>query len=193
MKLLDCLSEKEKKLGLLKKYSKGTIVFPEDEECKYVVIVIRGTVQIVSYSLSGQEIVYNEIKENGLFGNNLLFSEKPYYKGNVIAKTDCEILLYNKVNLLNILQNNECFLSNYLSIQADFAKKLNGTIKLLSIASAEERFLYYLKENSPLKYVSVTSLSTSLFLTRETTSRLISKLEKEGIILHNGKIISLKK
>ena len=191
MNLLDCLSEKEKRLGLKKAYPKGQVIFAEDEECEYVGIVIKGIIQIVSYSLSGQEIVYNKINKNGVFGNNLLFSIKPYYKGNVIAETDAEVLLFSKETLLNLLQNNQCFLINYLSTQANFAKNLNGTIKLLSISSAEERFLYYLKENSPITIKSITSLAASLFLTRETVSRLISKLKKERIILQDGKIISL--
>lgn len=192
MKLLDCLTNEEIKLGRRIKFPKGKILFNEDNECLYVGLVIKGTIQIVSYSLSGQEIIYNQIEEGGIFGNNLLFSEEPYYKGNVISKSDGEVLLFNKEILLKILQTNQKFMINYLSIQADFAKRLNGTIKLLSIGSAKERFLYYLKENSPIKYKSITSLAASVFLTRETVSRLVSQLKKEGIILQNRKIISLK-
>ena len=100
MELLEVLSLDNKKRCQNVAYKKGQIIFHEDEECRFVGLVKKGTVQIVSYTLSGQEIIYNEIKENGIFGNNLLFSKNPYYKGNVIAKTDCEIVLINKENLL---------------------------------------------------------------------------------------------
>ena len=193
MKLIETLTEENKKSCKIERYDKGQIIFHENEECLYVGLVKKGSVQIVSYSLSGKEIVYNEIKENGIFGNNLLFSKNPYYRGNVIAKTDAEILLINKEKLIKILQNNALFLELYLSEHADFSKKLNNTIKILSLDSAEERFLYYLKENSPLKYHSISSLASSIFLTRETTSRLVSRLVKEGKIVQKGKVLSLKK
>ena len=193
MKLLELLKKEELANCQIIKIPKGQIIFQEDEKCEYIGIVKTGMVSIVSYTLSGQEIVYNQIEENGIFGNNLLFSEKPLYKGNVIAKDDSEIVLINKQNLLKILQNNGNFLIEYLAIHANFSKQLNFTIKLLSLQSAEERFLYYLKENSPLKVKSITALSESLFLTRETVSRLITKLVKNKIIIKNGKNIILTK
>lgn len=193
MELIETLTEENKKCCKIQHYKKGQIIFQEEEECRYVGIVIKGAIQIVSYTLTGQEIIYNEIKENGIFGNNLLFSKNPYYKGNVIAKIDSEILLINKENLIKILQNNALFLELYLSEHADFSKRLNNTIKILSLDSAEERFLYYLKENNPLKYHSISYLAASIFLTRETTSRLVSRLVKEGKIVKNGKVLSLKK
>lgn len=191
MRIIDLLSNEEKKKCSSINLKRGQILFHEEEECKYVSLVNKGSIQIVSYTLSGTEIIYNQINENGLFGNNLLFSDHPYYKGNVVAKDDSEILLISKANLLTIFKNNGKFLEYYLSYQANFSKKLNGTIKLLSISSAEERFLYFLKENEPLRYKSITSLAESLFLTRETCSRLISRLSKEKKIIVKGKIISL--
>lgn len=193
MKLLELLKTEELATCQTIKISKGQIIFQEDEKCEYIGIVKNGLVFIVSYTLSGQEIVYNKIGENGIFGNNLLFSDKPLYKGNVIAKEDSEIVLINKEKLLKILQNNDKFLIEYLAIHANFTKQLNFTIKLLSLQSAEERFLYYLKEKSPLKIKSVTALSESLFLTRETVSRLIAKLVKNKTIIKNGKNIILTK
>ena len=193
MKLLELLKKEELAGCQTVKIPKGQIMFQEDEECEYVGIVKSGLVFIVSYTLSGQEIVYNQIRENGIFGNNLLFSEKPFYKGNVIAKEDSEIVLINKEKLLKILQNNDKFLIEYLAIHANFSKQLNFTIKLLSLQSAEERFLYYLKEKSPLKIKSITALSESLFLTRETVSRLITKMVKNKTIIKNGKNIILTK
>ena len=191
MKLLEALSEKEKSLGRTRRFPKDTIIYHESEKCESVCMVITGSIKISSYSLSGMEIVYNRINTGGMFGNNLLFSDSPYYKGHVTSIGETTIIEFSKQNLLNILQNNPIFLELYLSLHANFSKQLNGKIKLLSIDSAEERLLYYLKENQPLKYKSITSLAESIHLTRETTSRLISKLAKEGKIIHKNKTLSL--
>ena len=191
MEIFDCLTNEEKKLGNLVKVNKNQIVFHEEEECEYLAIVLSGEINITSYTLSGQEITYNIVRKNGMFGNNLLFSSKPYYRGHVIAKMDSEIFLINKQNLLKIMQNNACFLEEYLSKQADFSKSLNSQIKLLSFDSAEEKLLFYLKEKQVVEFASVSSLAKTLFLTRETLSRLISKLVKEKRIIRKGNIIEL--
>ena len=191
MEIFNCLTKEEQKLGNLVKVNKNQIIFREEEECEYIAIVLSGEINITSYTLSGQEITYNVIKKNGMFGNNLLFSAKPYYRGHVIAKVDSEIFLINKQNLIKILQNNICFLQEYLSKQADFSKSLNSQIKLLSFDSAEEKLLYYLKEKQIVEFTSISSLAKTLFLTRETLSRLISKLVKEKRIIRKGNIIEL--
>ena len=191
MDIFSCLTKEEKKLGNLVKVNKNQIVFHEDDRCEYLAIVLSGEINITSYTLSGQEIIYNTVKKNGMFGNNLLFSKNPYYRGHVIAKTDGEIFLINKANLLKILQNNDVFLNEYLSMQADFSKSLNSQIKLLSFDSAEEKLLYYLKEKQVVEIDSVSSLAKTLYLSRETLSRLISKLAKEKRIVRKGNIIEL--
>lgn len=193
MNILDTLSKEEKKLGSLVKYNKNQILFHEDDECEFLAVVQKGVVNITSYTLSGQEIIYNTIRENGMFGNNLLFSKKPYYRGHVIAKTDAELFLINKNNLIKLLQSNSAFLQLYLEMQAEFSKNLNSQIKLLSFDSAEERLLYYLKEKQVVEFASISSLAKTLFLSRETLSRLISTLVKKKIIDRKGNIIELHK
>lgn len=193
MKLFELLGKEELKFGRLFKFKKEQILFNEEDECSYVGIVVSGELKIATYTSSGQEIIYNVIKENQMFGNNLLFSKNPYYKGSVIANSNGEVILFNKDNLLKILQSNKEFLESYLSFQADFSKSLNSTIKLLSLSSAEERLLYYLKEHHPLKIKSISSLSESLYLSREATSRLVSKLIKEGKICRKDNVIYLPK
>ena len=191
MKLFELLTENERKLGRLLKFKKEQILFNEDEECSYVGIVIKGELKIASFTLSGQEVIYNIVKEDQMFGNNLLFTKNPYYKGHVLANSNGELILFTKENLLKILQSNASFLEAYLSLQAEFSKNLNSTIKLLSLSSAEERLLYYLKRNNPLKIKSISALANSLYLSREATSRLVSKMIKEGKINRNGNVLHL--
>ena len=193
MKLFELLTKEDIKLSRLLKYKKEQILFNEDDECLYVGIVVKGEIKIASFTLSGQEIVYNVVKEGQMFGNNLIFSNYPHFRGTVIASSDGELILISKENLLKILQSNLSFLEAYLSSQAEFSKRLNNTIKLLSLSSAEERLLYYLKQNNPLKIKSISSLSESLYLSREATSRLVSKMVREGKINRNGNMLYLPK
>ena len=190
--ILSYLSKEEQKLLVVKTFRKNEIIFNEGEICNSIAILVDGRVEIISYSFSGKEVIFNVVEKNQIFGNNLLFSSDPTYKGNVMAVVKSTIVFINKENLISLLSNNESFLKEYLKIQSDFGKHLNAQIKLFSIDSALERFKYYLFINKgEINFKSITSLANELNLKRETLSRLISRLEKENVIQRSLHHISL--
>lgn len=192
--IIDLLSREEKKLCRPIKLKKDEILFHEGDECHTIGIVIKGIINISSYSYQGIEMNYALIKKDEMFGNNLLFSSEPFYKGHVIAKTSAEVLLIDKKSLLYILQNNEEFLNAYLNKQSDTAKTMNNKIKTLSFYHVEDRFMYYLStHNNKIIYHSITTLALELNMSREVLSRLISKLVKEKTITKNGHSIVVNK
>lgn len=184
--ILSLLSKEERQLVEIKQFKKGDVIFREKENCQSISIIIKGNVDIVSYSFSGKEIVFNSLAKNQIFGNNLLFSSEPFYKGDVISRNDSTIVFINKENLIKILSTNADFLKEYLRVQSDFGKNLNNRIKLLSYDSAHERLDFYLFTNgNTITFKSISSLALLLNLKRETLSRLVSKLEKENVIRHS--------
>ena len=190
MNITDLLSNKEKKTLIIKSLKKDDILFYELDLCECIGIILEGSVNITSYLEDGKQIIYNTINKDGIFGNNLLFSSNPYFKGDIQANCDTKIALIYKNNLIKLLQSNEQFLIEYIKNQSNFAKQLNSRIKLLSIDNAEERFYYYLHENNNIINIeSVSELSRNLNLQRETVSRLLSKLIKENKIIKTKNII----
>ena len=191
MNIIELLNEDEKKQLIVKSYRKNQIIFEENQQCDYVGFVLDGNVKIMSYSSRGNEILYSSIDKDGMFGNNLIFSINPFYKGHVICNIDCKIAFLNKQQLIKIMQNNQLFLQAYLQYDADLFKDLNNKLKILSLNSALERLYYYLLINKgKIKIESIASLALKLSITRECLSRLIHKLEKEKIIIFkNNEII----
>lgn len=192
--LLQTLNEEEKRLIKIVSLNKEQTLFLENEICESVGLVIEGEMEIISYSFSGKEIIFNTLSTNMIFGNNLIFSSDPRYKGSVISKTISKVVLIDKKLLINLLKNNEAFLLEYLKVQSDTGKQLNFQIKLLSLESAEERFLYYLhSKGGAINYKSITSLARTIYLQRETLSRLLTKLINKKIIIKRKNSISLAK
>ena len=192
--LLQTLNEEERRLIKIVSLNKEQTLFLENEICESVGLIIEGEIEIVSYSFTGKEIVFNTLSTNMIFGNNLIFSSDPRYKGSVISKTNSNVALIGKKLLINLLKNNEAFLLEYLKVQSDTGKQLNFQIKLLSLESAEERFLYYLhSKGGAINYKSITSLARTIYLQRETLSRLITKLINKKIIIKRKNSISLAK
>ena len=190
--IIDLLTESEKKLTKLKSFKEGEILFYENDVAHVIGIVLEGELTISSVTFEGNEIIYNRLTKGRMFANNLIFSSDNKFRGDVKAVSKGKVYLIDKNNLVNLLMHNERFLNDYLSIQSDFAKSLNSQIKLLSFNNAKERFLYYLFiNNNHIYYKNITTLSQSLFLTREATSRLISNLVKNKKILKNKHEIKL--
>ena len=193
--LLNVLTKKEHQMVKGYQIAKGNIIYHEGDMCETIGIIISGKVDIVSYSFQGKEMLINSLKAGEIFGNNLLFSSSPIYRGDVIAKEKCVIAFINKENLEYLLQNNKEFLELYLQAQSDKAKSLTGRIQLLSFPNAEERLFYYAsKNNGVITFKNVTTLAASIGVQRETLSRLLTNLiERHLIKKEKGKITVLKK
>lgn len=193
--LLNVLSKKEHQMVKGYQIAKGNIIFHEGDACESIGIIISGKVDIVSYSFQGKEMLINSLKAGEIFGNNLLFSSSPIYKGDVVAKEKSVVAFINRENLVNLLQNNQEFLELYLQAQSDKAKLLTARIQLLSFPNAEERLFYYASKNhNVIEYKNVTTLAATIGVQRETLSRLLTSLiERHLIKKEKGKITVLKK
>ena len=193
--LLNVLSKKEHKLVQGYQVAKNSIIYHEGDLCENIGIVVSGKIDIASYSFEGKEQIINSLKAGDIFGNNLLFSSEPVYRGDVIAKEKSVIAFINKENLVYLLQNNQDFLNLYLKAQSDKVKALTARIQLLSFTNAEERLFYYAsKNNGVIVFKNVTTLAATIGVQRETLSRLLTSLIKRHLIKkEKGKITVLKK
>ena len=193
--LLQVLTKKEHKLVKGYQVTKNSVINHEGDLCENVGVIISGKVDIVSYSFQGKEQILNSLKAGDIFGNNLIFSSEPIYRGDVIAKEKSVIAFINKENLIYLLQNNQEFLTLYLKAQSDFGKSLNARIQLLSFTNAEERLVYYASKNdNVIVFKNVTTLAAQIGIQRETLSRLLTSLVKRHLIKkEKGKITFLKK
>lgn len=195
IELLNVLNKEEHKLVKGYQVAKNNVIFHEGDVCETIGIIISGKVDIISYSFEGKELLINSLKAGEIFGNNLIFSSEPVYRGDVIAQEKSVIAIINKENLVYLLQNNKDFLNSYLKAQSDKTKLLTSRIQLLSLVNAEERLFYYASKNdNVIVYKNVTTLAATIGVQRETLSRLLTSLIKRHLIKkEKGKITVLKK
>ncbi len=181
MNLLNKLSPEEFLKTRRIDFHKGEILFAEGTLCKGVGILGKGKLHIRGLTESGKEILFHELNVGELFGHNLIFSDSPYYKGSVEASSDGYLTFIEKEELVNLFQRNEEFLLAYLKVQSEQGQRLNERIRILSMDGAREKLECLLwTHQGEMSYSSIASLAEELGLKRETLSRTIHQMKREG-------------
>jgi len=175
-----------------RKVSKGSLIVGQDETDQDMYFLRMGQAKVVIYSEGGNEIQLAEFSAGTLFGEMavLLTSSR---SSNVVAQTDCELDVIS-ANAFNALMEEFPELAIFMTHM--LAKRLQDTSQNLfenlaftvpqrvyetllrrSKQSSADAEIYHL---SPTP--SVTSLSETLNVSREATSRAITKLTSQGLV-----------
>ncbi|MGI6710240.1 MAG: Crp/Fnr family transcriptional regulator [Bacilli bacterium] len=184
-------------LFIIKTFNKNDMIFNEGDECKYLSLVLKGSVLINTYTFFEEEYNIITINENDLFGEFLLFHSNPFFLGDVSAFKSTELALITKDKLLNILQNDKTFLNNYLSIMSNKSIAFQQKIKILSQKSIKDKILFFLSETSKrtksktIKIKSKEQLALFLNIPRPSLSRELILLKDLGLIDYSKDYIKL--
>lgn len=181
--------------GKMKTYEKNDLIFNEGDKCNYVCIVTNGAVKISTTSSLYNEFIISTIKSGESFGENLIFSERPYYLGDIIATKKTSILFLSKNDYLKYVNEN---LEEFLQENSKRYLLLQQRTKILLQKSIREKILFYLisKYNSTnsldIKITSKEELAKYLNIERPSLSRELIKLKEEGIIDYDRHFIYIK-
>ena len=179
-----------------KEYNKNAFIFLEGDACTNVCVIKKGEISIKTSNYD-TFVEINNLKDNEIFGDSLVFNNDNRYLGNVIANTDVELYIISKDNWLKLLEN-KVILKNYLEIVSSKVVKIQSKVKILSQRSIREKILFYIvgeskrlnKKKIPIK--SKESLSMFLNVPRPSLSRELINLKNEGIIDFDRYSITIK-
>ena len=182
--------------GKVRTYEKNDLIFNEGDRCNYVCIVTNGAVKISTTSSLYNEFIISTIKSGESFGENLIFSERPFYLGDIIATKKTSILFFSKKEYLKYVSEN---LEEFLQENSKRYLLLQQRTKILLQKSIREKILFYLisKYNSTnsldIKITSKEELAKYLNIERPSLSRELIKLKEEGLIDYDRHFIYIKK
>ena len=149
--LLQVLTKKEHKLVKGYQVTKNSVINHEGDLCENVGVIISGKVDIVSYSFQGKEQILNSLKAGDIFGNNLIFSSEPIYRGDVIAKekfTNAEerLVYYASKNDNVITFKNVTALAAQIGIQRETLSRLLTSLVKRHLIKKEKGKITFLKK-----------------------------------------------
>ena len=170
----------------IKEFQKGAIIHQEGDKCHCLNLVIEGKISISTLTYFDNEYEIIEIGKNGLFGENLLFTDD-YYLGDVICIENTKLIQISKNELLDLFKNQK-ILENYLLILSNKSKTAMNKLKILSQKTIRDKIMFYIinniksSNNKTIKISSKESLANYLNIPRPSLSRELIALKNEKII-----------
>lgn len=186
------------------RYKPGELIFSEGEPCQGLYIIENGAVKIFKTSASGREQVLT------IDGANSSIAEVPVldggnYPASASPLVASDLLFISKQDFQTLLLQHPEVALKVLKVVGTRLRKLIGVIEELSFTTVRHRLallLYRLAKrrgqptSEGVKLVISASnqeLASHIGTVRELVSRNLSRLQAEGILTIDGKVILIPK
>jgi CRP-like cAMP-binding protein len=184
-------------LGTRKFYKKDAIILCENETGSALFVIISGKVKVSRSSDNGKEIILSILNESDFFGEMAIL-DGLNRSANVIAIEESELFMIQRVDFLNLLQENS---EISIALLQELARRLRTSdmkIKSLSLRDAEGKvaavILQLADDVGKIRHGKVEierlpfqhDLANMAGTSRETISRTIHSFAKRGLIELEG-------
>lgn len=194
--MLQCLGSEEKK------YDKGEVIIMTGDPVTSVGILLSGELQVIQDDYMGNRSILTEINPGHIFGETFACAGVTESPVTVIAKTNSTVMHLGVARIVTTCPSSCRFhnqlIENLLKILARKNMLLSNKNQLLSHRTIQDKVLSYLslqaeKKGSPQFEIPFTrnELADFLCVDRSALSRVLSKLQTEGVIEYNKKQFKL--
>ncbi len=175
---------------LLKKWS---IITSQGDAADSLYLVKEGNVKITKLTIDGREKIINLLRKGGFFGEVCILMEKERCI-NARAITDCKLLTLSRENVMTIMEEIPQVAINFINILCSSLVEAEHQIDALLFKNPREtisdqlyelskRYGVHLKDTLLIDLrLTQQDLADMVGLSRETVSRGIKELRREGII-----------
>jgi CRP/FNR family cyclic AMP-dependent transcriptional regulator len=183
---------------IYKQVPKGAFIVTQNERGNCMYLLVSGRVKVSLASPDGKELALNYLDAPGHFGEMSLVDSEPR-SADVIAVTDVEVLALEAKDLSAAIQLQPRLA---LSLIATLSRRLRSTISRLedlAFHDATHRVMRVLLNVATASYeargvpviagLTHYEIATLAGTSRETASRIISSLVKEGVLATKGRRI----
>ena len=169
-----------------KELKKSEIVFNIDDKIDHIIIIRHGKIKSSLYAEDGKEYIANIYVEGDIIGEDSIFLNQKF-ETNGIAIEDTGVCIIDKKIIKDLIVNDSEF---SIKMIENLSNKLYKSQKLLEIVSIKDSykrlaaFLLYRSSivDSQLIELNQENIASSIAMSRETVSRKLTQLEKNGLI-----------
>ncbi|MGF1498248.1 MAG: Crp/Fnr family transcriptional regulator [Elainellaceae cyanobacterium] len=173
--------------------STGQILVQQGETAHHLYWVMSGQIRLVSF-VNQQMITHYFVEAGELYGESALHFTA--YGCTAIAEVPSEVIAIPKQAFIDALRQSPTLSERYLESLTYRFQSVKNLLELRSLRSARDRLLQYLLQRLPSGKTTVIlekplrAIASELALTPEALSRLLSRLQAEGIISRKKRSIS---
>ena len=171
-------------------YKRGESVFHEGDPADIIMIIRYGKVKISRYSLEGKEYVLDILTAGEIYGEQNIFGGKAF-EATAVALGECGVCLISKTDILELILRKPEIGVKILSVVGEKLSVANELVQLLSVNDAKARvagFLLFRSNRIKGETIELSrdDISAYINVRRETISRKLSELRKEGAVELEG-------
>lgn len=173
---------------------KKTRLFSERDRGTEVFYVMYGTVCLHKTTADGEDVVIRTVRAGELFAEVVLF-EQPVYPVSAVALTDTQVLVIPKHGFLRLLDQPD-FRAEFIAMLMRRQRYLADRVQSLAAHDVEERFFRFLREHFGQSTkitpdLSKKDMAAAIGASPETFSRLLKKLQQQGLLQWKGRSLCL--
>jgi len=185
---------------VLRSYRKNQVIFLEEDTGNYMYVVIAGKIKITKSTAGGKETLLAIHRAGDFFGEMALLDGKTS-PATVSAIEDCKIASVGKSDFNNLLMRNEKIVHQIIQVLCARLRQVWGQIQSLNYSSADSRIRSGILQLAKRHGVPDTrgiivdlkithqELAEMVGTSRETVTRTVARLQKQGIILIDARRI----
>ncbi|WP_404788107.1 Crp/Fnr family transcriptional regulator [Altericista sp. CCNU0014] len=173
----------------------GQSLFHQGDCTRAIFVAISGKIGLMHYTEAGRAIKHYEVRTGESFAEAALFNE--VYDCTAIADVPSRIAIFPKQAFLSTLRQHPELSEGLIAQLARRFHQAKVLLALRSIRSARDRVLHYLEIEAHLKgntvnlNQSLKDIAEEIGLSQEALSRVLSQLQKEGVISRKKRQIVL--
>lgn len=172
--------------AIYRKFCAGDMLCTRGELSLTLFVLLKGQAIVVGVDDEGREVILNLLKPGELFGELAVIDGLPR-SADVVALTDGEALLIRRADFLSLMERMPNLVWQLLLTLARRIRETDELVMRMAWLNAHERLAWALLEFADKNFAlpnwfNISFLSRRCGLARETTSRIVSQWQKEGIL-----------
>jgi CRP-like cAMP-binding protein len=179
-------------------YDKGRTIFLDGDPCDGFYIIAGGSVKIYKLSFDGKEHILHIYGPGNPFGEVPVFAGKKF-PANAQTLAKSHLLFFPRTAFVDLISQNPSLALNMLAVLSMRLRQFTVQIENLSLKEVPGRLasylLYLAKEQGRVDTVALTiskgQLASLLGTIPETLSRILAKMNKQGLIETSGRDLKL--
>ena len=147
-------------------------------------IALQGTVCQSLYLLysgrEGKQVTIEEIEAPRLLAPAFIFATDNRFPVNITTLTNCEVLVLNRTDFVDLMHREKIVMQNFLRIISDRSIFLSRKLNAFALQDLKTRLLAYLREHENPR--SRQEIADILGVARPSLARVLSELADEGYL-----------